>query len=356
MFWVGASLAIAAGLGYNVAAALEKREALAAPFGLRAMRLLGVLARRRLWIVAAALSLLAWVAETAALALAPIAMVMPLLAAGRAILVLLGILWLGERFGRKELAGIGLVSVGAVAAAVAAGGSSVSRTPVSFWTQVLLGIVVLAGALAVTQLRTGVAFGVAAGILYTATAIYSKEIGDAFAVHGLGAWSILAQSPAPWALIVLAIGAQALVQAGFQRANAASVTSAMAAVATPGPVIIGLFLYGERFSAGARGAILGIGLAGVVLGLALLPRSAGSPVGGVARPRSGRGRLQIRRGRNRVRGVPPDEHHDGEAAGSTPCSGMSVTRAPSAEVKQGSPSLVLNRRSSPAPEDRRCRP
>jgi hypothetical protein len=136
--------------------------------------------------------------------------------------------------------------------------------------QVAIGLVALAVAAALSRVRTGIAYGAAAGFLYAATAIYTKEVGDRFAVHGFGAVKLLLASPTPWLLAVMAIAALALVQAGFQRANAASVVAAMTAVDTTGPILAGFLLYHERFPSDAAGPVLAVGIAAAIFGTVLL--------------------------------------------------------------------------------------
>src|SRR2546425_3532542 len=123
----GAALAVLAGLGYNAAAAVEKREAIEVTPQIS--QILFALARRRLWLAANLLAIVAWTAQVAALALAPIALVMPLMGAGAALLVALGVRWLGERFGKLELLAIASAGVGAAVAASAVAGSPVAPAP-----------------------------------------------------------------------------------------------------------------------------------------------------------------------------------------------------------------------------------
>jgi hypothetical protein len=61
-----------------------------------------------------------------------------------------------------------------------------------------------------------------------------------------------------------------LIQAGFQRTNAATVTAAMTAVETVGPILAGFLLYHERWPAGAGGPLLAAGIAAAVLGATIL--------------------------------------------------------------------------------------
>jgi drug/metabolite transporter (DMT)-like permease len=267
---LGAILAVVAGTGYNASAAVQKREAVSVGTGVAVVRLLPALARRRVWLIASLLELLAWLAQAVALAVAPIALVIPLMGLGGALLVFLGIRWLGERFSPAEIWAIVLVAAGATAAAVAAEHGRVVRAPLPFTDQVVIAAVAVGTGLAIAAFRTGIAYGTAAGFLYAATAIYTKEIGDRFAVHGVSAVGLLLASPTPWLIAAVAITALALVQAGFQRANAASVVAAMTAVDTIGPILAGFFLYHERFPAGASGVALALGVAAAVTGTALL--------------------------------------------------------------------------------------
>ena len=270
MVILGGLLALVAGVGYNSSAAVQKREAVAVDSSVTVPRLLPALIRRKMWIAASFLDLLAWLAQVVALALAPIALVIPVMGLGAALLVVLGMRWLGERFRREEVWGIALVAVGATAAAVAAGNSSVARAPLPFGDQIAIGGGAIAVAVVLARSRTGIAYGTAAGALYAATAIYTKEVGDRFAVNGTGAIPRLLASPTPWLLAVMALIALALVQAGFQRANAASVVAAMTAVDTVGPILAGFFLYHENFPSGAAGPVLAVGIAAAVFGATLL--------------------------------------------------------------------------------------
>ena len=231
--------AAASGLAYNATAAVQKHETVRAQVPAR--RLLPTLLRRPLWLPALLLDLAAWVAQAAALTLAPIELVVPVMAVGAVLLVLLGVRWLGERFGRAELTAVALVATGGSAAALLA-----SRS------------------------HNGVALGTAAGCLYAATAICTKEVGDRLAADGWRALGSLLESPTPWLLALLGVVALWLVQACFQRANAASVTAAMTAVASVGPVLAGFLLYHEHWPSGRGGPLLAAGIAAAVLGATML--------------------------------------------------------------------------------------
>src|SRR5438128_413659 len=76
----GALIAVVTGIAYNASAALQKHEAIQVETGAR--NLLGKLLKRKAWVAATALSSIAWVGQVAALSLAPVALVVPLLSIG----------------------------------------------------------------------------------------------------------------------------------------------------------------------------------------------------------------------------------------------------------------------------------
>src|SRR5438105_3708170 len=253
MALIGTLLAVGSGIGYGTSAALQKREASKKRVPLR--KLLLALAKRRPWLLAMLLEALSWGAQVIALSHAPVAVVIPLLQLGTGVLVVIGMRWLGERFGWMEMAAVGVIVVGSAAAFTSAG-TKVSRTSLGVIPQVLIGLVALAAASLALWRRLGITYGIAAGFLYAGTTIFSKEIGDAFTTRGAGAVPRLAASPAPWMLIVLTIVAAAFIQAGFQRANAASVVAAMTSIDTAGPILAGFLLYHEPYPSGWASVVL----------------------------------------------------------------------------------------------------
>jgi drug/metabolite transporter (DMT)-like permease len=267
---LGALVAVATGIAYNAGAALQKREAVEVRRGTK--HLLRSLVKRKVWLAATTLSTVAWVGQVAALALAPVALVVPLLSTGSALLVVLGVRFLHERFRKPELAGVALVAVGAAAAGAAEAGSTSSHVPLRFGVQVLIAIGAALCALIIARRRSGTAYGAASGFGFAAVAIFSKEIGDGFAEKGFGAVPHLLTSPAPWLLLGVSIGALSLLQAGFQLGNAASVMAALAVPEAIGPLVAGFWLYHERYPHGVSAVILPAGLVCAIAGSALLAR------------------------------------------------------------------------------------
>ncbi|GAC1425092.1 MAG: hypothetical protein NVSMB57_16770 [Actinomycetota bacterium] len=268
MIWVGAVLAVITGVVYNGAAAFQKREAVQVKTD---AHVFGKMLQRKVWLTATAMSVIAWMGEAAAFSLAPVALVVPLLAIGSAVLVTLGVKLLHERFKRHELFGIALVAIGAATAGAAETGSSSSHHALSFTTLfIIFGIAVTAGSALLLRARSGIVFGIAAGFGFAADAIYSKEVGDSFAEHGFGAITKLLASPTPYLLVVISVAALALLQSGFQRANAASVMAGLTVPEAIGPIVASFVLYHERYPTGIGAILLPAGVAFAIAGSALL--------------------------------------------------------------------------------------
>lgn len=271
MLIVGSLLALVCGLANSAAAALEKREIMriADKRGSR-LRLLAVLVRRRWWLLAMALSVLAWTAEAGALGLAPVPLVTTLRSAGRGALVVAGHRWLGEHFGRVELAAVVLLAAGGALTASSVASTSAAAPPLSNIAELLVAATaaVLAGALA--RSRSGVVVGSAVGVLFVATGVFTKEIGDRVVRDGAGAIMGALATPGPWVMIALSVWAIVLLQGAFMRANAATVSAASTTVSANGLIVAGVVLYHEPLAAGTNIVPLLIGIVVSALGAVAL--------------------------------------------------------------------------------------
>lgn len=274
MLSAGLLLALVAGLANSGAAALQKREGMLLGLGVRGFRLLAALVRRPWWLLSMALSVLGWVGQATSLALAPIVAVAPLMGLGRAGLVVIGVRWLGERFGRAELIGVALTVAGAVGAALSATGAA-SRAPLPLGTLVALGVLATIGAGLIARRKTGLSFGVARGLLHAATGVYTKELGDIFVRHGLVGLMSLGALPSAAGVVCLSIVAQVYAQHGLRRANAASVSAASAVITLNGLVVAGFLLYHEAVPTGLDGIALLLSLIAAGVGTGLLAARAG---------------------------------------------------------------------------------
>lgn len=269
MLIVGSLLALLCGLANSAAAALEKREGVRSEASGKGLRLLAVLVRRRWWLLAMGLSIVAWVAEAGALGLAPVPVVTTLRSAGRGGLLLAGHRWLGERFGRTEVVGVVLLGVGGVLTASSVLAVNAARPPLSNLTEVL----VAAGAAGVAGLcmlsDNGLVLGSAVGVLFVATGVYTKEIGDRVVREGLAAVPHFLATPGVWIMIAFSVWSITLLQGAFLRANAATVSAAATTVSANGLIVAGFALYHQpKWS--------GVAVIPLVIGIIL------SAVGGVA--------------------------------------------------------------------------
>jgi hypothetical protein len=245
MLVLGSLLALISGMLNAGAAALEKLEGMRNGTGRKGARLLAALARRPLWLVAMALSALAWSAEAAPLTLAPVPVVATVRNAGRGLLVVGGGRWLEEHFSRLDVAGVVLASGGGALTTASAAHTGVTRRPLSNLTELAVGLSCLVGAGAVTWCASwfagsdparasGVATGAAVGLLFAATGVFTKEIGDRFAIKGASALPSVVTSAGLWLMLAMAVWSQGLLQQAFRNANAATVSAANASVASLG--------------------------------------------------------------------------------------------------------------------------
>jgi hypothetical protein len=276
MLIVGSLLALVCGLANSAAAALEKREVMQVGTGGRGLALLATLLRRRWWLLAMALSVLAWAAEAGAFALAPVPVVTTLRSLGRGGLVVAGHRWLGERFGRIELAGVALLTIGGVLTASSVIASSKAAAPLSNVDELIVAGAVVLLAAGLSPSENGLVLGSAVGLLFVATGVFTKEIGDRIAREGLasGVPALLA-TPGPYLMIALSAWAIAMLQHALRRANAASVSAANTTLSANGLIIAGLILYDERLATGLDVILLVIGvLLSALGGIALASASA----------------------------------------------------------------------------------
>lgn len=120
------------------------------------------------------------------------------------------------------------------------------------------------------------------GLLYAGTGVFTKEIGDRFAIYGIGGLTAVLPSAGIWLMVLMSVWAQSLLQQAFRRANAASVSAANASVASLGLIGAGFALYHQGLPGGAGTALLLGGIIVSVAGTLLLvgskPVPAAEPV------------------------------------------------------------------------------
>jgi hypothetical protein len=225
----------------------------------------------------------AWLAEAAALALAPVPVVATVRNSGRGLLVVAGGRWLEEHFTRLEVGGVALASAGGALTTLSAAHTAVTRRPLSNLTELAVGLTCLVGAglvawcgsrlerLGPARARVpGVATGAAVGLLFAGTGVFTKEIADRFALYGARSLPALAASAGVWLMLVMAAWSQSLLQEAFRKTNAATVSAANASVASLGLVGAGFALYGQVVPRGAAALALAGGVAVSLIGTAML--------------------------------------------------------------------------------------
>lgn len=265
---LGVVAAAGAAACYDTAYALQALEARRAP-ARHALRvsLLGHLARRPLWLGAVALGAAGWPLQLVALSLAPLTLVQPTLALGLLLLLALGVVVLGERVGRREVAGV-LLIVGGVAGIAAA---SPQRSTHHSGAEALVAALGLLGAVALTPYlfrRTrGFALVLSAGAGDAFAAFAAKLVVDELAhERWLGALGFAVAAG-------LAVGVGLLSEmTALQQSPATRVGPVVLVLQIAVPVLLAPLVGGERWGAG--GPALAVALVAVLGGAALLASSS----------------------------------------------------------------------------------
>src|SRR3954447_15974256 len=215
-FAAGLVAALAAAILFNVGVALQALEARRSPksLGLK-VGLIGHLLGRPLWLLGLALEAIGIVPQLVALALAPFAVVQTALTAGLALLLFIGVRYLGERVDRTVLWGVGLLVVGvALVSWGAPGHSEAHRGGLAL---IVVVTATAAGAVSPFGLRRfglerGLALAIASGIGFAGTNIATKLASDDV---GLGH----RPNAAAWGAVAAALGVCATLtgMSAFQR-------------------------------------------------------------------------------------------------------------------------------------------
>ena len=159
------------------------------------VKLLERLVRRPRWLLGTAAGIVAWPLQAAALAFGSVALVQPTFGFGLIMLLVLAVSMLGERVGRREVAGVAAVAaaVGTLGWAAPASTGAFTHTGV---VVVAVWVVVAAAApqaLRLSRYRGGLATSVAAGIAWSAVGLATALFDDALASR-------------QWSLVVWAVG------------------------------------------------------------------------------------------------------------------------------------------------------
>jgi hypothetical protein len=274
-------MAVIATLGaavlYAVASVAQQRPAEAQPSE-RSLRLglLVDLAAKPLWVAGNVAEVAAYGLQFIALRRGSLTLVQPLLVSG-----LLFALPLGAAASRRPMRApdwIGAVLVAgglALFLVVASPGRARSDTTTLAWAVVVactgsaVGVLVAVGR-AGGQVRRGVCFAAAAGLLYALTASLTEACGallDHGVLHALAAWQ-------PYALVACGIAGMVVVQSAFQAGPLRWSLPTLTVVDPLASIAIGVFAFHDHITADAGAiALEGLGLTAIVTGVFLLTRS-----------------------------------------------------------------------------------
>jgi drug/metabolite transporter (DMT)-like permease len=273
--------ALAAAVLYGAGAAVEQRQAAAAPRSSAGRpRLLFLLARQPLWLLGIAAQVGGFAAHAVALRSGPLATVQMLVAGELIVAVVIVRLWSGRPLGRATWAAA-LAVVLAVAAflAVTSPGHGHQAGHPDYNVAAALGALVSGGAALVAAAaglraagqRRAVLLAVAAGLADTCSAVVTMAFSHV-AGHGLAA---LATSWPLYAVAVCGAGNVLLTQTAYQAGRPMVTLPVIAAVTPVTSVAIGIGLLGETPRTGVAAAVTAV-LAVLVASVALacLARSA----------------------------------------------------------------------------------
>jgi drug/metabolite transporter (DMT)-like permease len=266
--------ALAAAVLYGAGAALEQRQAAAAPQSSAGRpRLLVLLARQPLWLLGIAVQIGGFAAHAVALRSGSLATVQMLVSAEFVVAVIIVRIWSGRPLSRSSWAAALTVvaSVAAFLALTSPGHGHLAAQP-GHGAALAVGAIATGGAalaaaavgLRAAGRRRAVLLAVAAGLADACSAVVTMGFSHA-AGHGVAA---LATSWTLYAVVVCGAGNVLLTQSAYQTGRPILTLPIIAAVTPVASVAVGVGLLGETPRIGVAGAVAA-GLAVLVTSLAL---------------------------------------------------------------------------------------
>jgi drug/metabolite transporter (DMT)-like permease len=234
-------------------------------------RSLALLFGHRRWLVAFMIGIAGWALYIVALRLAPLSLVQAVSAGGLALLAVLAQQAEGAPLPRREWAGVWLAVVGLVFLSVSLTGggnesSSGSWVAVAGWFLVSLVGASIAIGPGARYLAPGAGLGLAAGLMYAAADVGTKE-----AVQG---GTLLVFGAPVWGCHLLAF---TLIQLSFQRGRALATAGLSSFCTNALPIAAGVTIYHETTPPGLLGGLRLVAFACVVVGAAFVARGERVP-------------------------------------------------------------------------------
>ncbi|MET9392533.1 DMT family transporter [Streptomyces sp. NPDC006624] len=275
---IAVAASLAAGVCFAVAGVLQQWAAGARPdTEALSPRLLGRLARDRVWLTGIGLAVVAYGFQSLALAYGPLSLVQPLIVAELVFAVPLSARLRRMRLGRREWFGTLAVAAGLALALVSArphGGRPDAADALSWLLVLGAGAGLVCGALAAARLLSGPwrasATALAAGVVMGTQSVLLAATVDRLR-HGLLAALTAWQT---YALVLASVCGLLLIQSAFQQGPLAASMTVLDATEPVVAVTVGTAVFGESIHTGwPVSAVTVAGLALVVAGIASLDSS-----------------------------------------------------------------------------------
>jgi hypothetical protein len=269
---LGIVAAIGASALYSLGVALQAIDAKRAPHQVHLrLGLARNLVVRPRWLLGTGMSILGWPLQVVALLLAPLVVVQPTLAAGLLVLLLFGKRMLGEHAGRRERIAVAAIVIGVVGTALGAPERSEAQPSDETITLVLVALAALAllpYLVSVIRQPPAMLTMIGAGLGFAWSGVATKLAADG--LHQ-GRLTIAAA----WALstaVASAVGALSEMSA-LQKRPAIQVAPLVFVTQTVVPIVLAPLLLESFKATPLDGAPLGLSLAVLVAGAAVLARS-----------------------------------------------------------------------------------
>lgn len=221
------------------------------------------------WMLGLAATSLGWVLFVQATALGDISLVQPLMSAGDLLLIVMAVVFLKERLGGAEWAGVMMTVFGGVALAWEPAPSGLADFALARLQVLVAASVVGGGMLLLLNRKTRrpeVLLAMVVGLCFGLGAVLTKAMTAKFSVSDdkLISWALLTSLYLP-TVVMANVAGLVLLQAAFQRGRAAVIVPLQLAVANAVTVLAGLAIFGEQVTM-SRAA----GIALILTGTALL--------------------------------------------------------------------------------------
>jgi len=263
---VGIGLALLSTTSYNYGLIVEKQALgqLPAISGGRIVSFVASLATSPRWLAGFTLMLFGLAFQVLALIFAPVTLVQPVIAAGVAVVLVLSRLVLRERLGQLQYACVAIMALSVVLLALSAEGAPVQvghqvsgvRLAIIAIASCLLALAAAVSALRASGQRhgkhaqpgSGVAFGIATGLLYGVAALAIKGVSGTL-VHGHGTGGTLVTlltSPYPYVTAVCSAAGLLLFQTALQRCRISIVAPVSNVLGSVYFIVAGTWLFHEQ--------------------------------------------------------------------------------------------------------------